>query len=51
MWAPTLTLARLAALRDQTLGFNVAAIKEYLDAYNRNGVHRPARTLSRKFFG
>jgi len=35
--------------RDQTLGFNVAAIKEYLDAYNRTALTTGA-TLSRKFF-
>jgi len=35
--------------RDQTLGFNVAAIKEYLDAYNRTAL-TTGTTLSRKFF-
>lgn len=35
--------------RAQTLGFNVAAIKEYLDAYNRTAF-TAGGTLSRKFF-
>ncbi|OJY70401.1 MAG: hypothetical protein BGP12_21930 [Rhodospirillales bacterium 70-18] len=38
------------ARRDQTLGFHVVAMREYLDAYNRTGVTGGA-TLTRKLGG